>query len=100
MEDDRQGKIPDYSFQRLEFYLTGTDNTWVAVPVSEFENTLLNESDVLLIGTYQDGEMTNKTDRMYDRYFKVSFVFVLDPAGEEKISNVFTCDGSNCEGTP
>ncbi len=95
--DHRQGSIPDSSFSRMEFYLTGTDNIWTALPTSESNLDLPNESKVILIGSYQLEKMKNKADKLYGRYFKVSQVLVFGEGIEAELLETFSCDGPQCE---
>jgi len=95
--DHRQGTLPDSSFSRLEFYLTGTDNIWTALPTSDLDHEIPNESKVVLIGSYQMEKMKNKIDKLYGRYFKVSHILVLSQGIDADLLDTFSCDGPQCD---
>ena len=69
--DRRQGTMPDSSYQRIEFYFVGTDDIWASMPTEDMKIELPNQSEVILIGTYQPEKMKNRIERMYGIYFKV-----------------------------
>jgi hypothetical protein len=76
MEDDRFGTIPDYTYSRIEFYLVGTEKTWVNIPL-EKPVDLPDGSEVIVIGSFQEKKKENNV-RISGRYLKASHVIILE----------------------
>jgi len=50
LPDDRKGTIPDPDKNRIDFYLIGTQNSWISFPVAFPDNFIPHFSDVLILG--------------------------------------------------
>lgn len=75
MADDRKGSIPDYSYSRLEFFLVGTKNTWVNIPLEEPEE-LPHGSEVIIFGDLQPGQR-KKGERVFSEYLEGNLIIHL-----------------------
>ena len=84
MTDDRKGSIPDYSYSRLEFFLVGTKNTWVNIPLEEPEE-LPHGSDVIIFGDLQPGQR-KKGERIFSSYLEGNLIIHL--SGQKNKDNL------------
>jgi hypothetical protein len=50
LPDDRKGTIPDSDYSRVDFYLVGTQNIWISLPVDNTIQPIPNYSDVIVYG--------------------------------------------------
>jgi hypothetical protein len=95
LTDDRQGNLPADDQSRLVFYLIGTDNIWVSIPMNESPVYFPHGSDVIVLGKItRDSEEYLKMK--LKPYFLADQVFILD-AGEGQSDIVkIECDISPC----
>lgn len=56
MEDDRKGTIPDYSYNRVEFYLVGTQSAWIGLPIEAEVDFFPHGSDVIIMAELEPAE--------------------------------------------
>jgi len=76
MPDDRDWRIPDYSYPRIEFYLVGLKNTWVNLPLGTSIETFPHGSDVVVFATWEKSKIVDGI-RTHGGYFKASRIFIL-----------------------
>lgn len=79
MEDNRLGKIPDYSYSRIEFYMVGTEGTWVTIP-REKPIYIPHGSEVIVAGSWEEGKIVNNVI-IFSRYLKSTHVLALQATG-------------------
>ncbi|MCJ7622096.1 MAG: hypothetical protein MUO76_01240, partial [Anaerolineaceae bacterium] len=97
MLDSRSGTIPDYSFSRVEFYLVGTENIWVALPSTFGEELLPHGGDVILFGTKEDRIFDANGIQESGEYIKSNKVYLIE--SDQLIKNSITsqCFGPACK---
>ena len=96
MEDDRGGTIPDYSYTRIEFYLVGTQNTWVSLPLVDTVDYFPHGSEVLILADLEDRDFSPDGQMVHGSYYKARKIYILnaDQPGNDPISLV--CSGLEC----
>ena len=91
MDDDRGGTIPDYSYSRVEFYMVGSVNTWVTLPINKTLEYFPHGSEVLVIG-YPQNEVIDENGRLISgRYIKTQYLILL-PTDDEMEPVVINSD--------
>ncbi len=96
MEDDRDGTIPDYSYERVEFFLVGTDNLWITLPGKEGKKYFPHGRDVLVFGTRQPEYRDSTGERVYGEYLKADQIVILGDGPEQGKPVVLNCTGKVC----
>lgn len=96
MDDDRRGLIPDYSFKRIEFFLVGTQNAWVALPSRGEVNFLPHASEVLVVADLAGAEKSPDGQRISGKYYKARWIFILNADQEADYPVVISCSGTHC----
>ena len=94
MDDDRRGLIPDYSFNRVEFYLVGTQNAWVALPSRDKVKFLPHGSEVLVIADFADAEKSAEGQRISGKYYKARWVLILNADQDAEYPVILPSSGS------
>ncbi len=96
MEDDRRGTIPDFSYNRVEFYLVGIYNSWVALPVEAGIEYFPHGSDVIVLAEQEKEQRDPDGERIHGRYFKASTIYILDAELNNSFPVTLNCSGENC----
>ena len=96
MPDDRDGEIPDYSYARLEFYLVGTDNTWVTIPMNQPPDAFPNGSEIILWGSVKPGKIINEK-LIHDTYIKAKGAIIFGKYKSICNFHLITCQGDFCD---
>ena len=81
LPDDRKGTLPSPGSDRIDFYLVGTENVWVSLPVHDPELVFPHAMDVIV-----KGEWVRNTEFYLERglhpYFEAEKVIVLSEEGK------------------
>lgn len=96
MEDDRKGTIPDYSYQRVEFYLVGSQNGWVTLPVASELDYFPHGSEVLILADKEKREITPDGQKVHGRYYKAREIIIMDTDRTSKFPTLLVCSGEDC----
>jgi hypothetical protein len=97
MVDRRWNSTPDYSFSRIEFYLVGTENTWVALPSEVGLEPLPHGTDAIVIGTQEEGSTDDKGSPIFGDYIKAKEIYILpDTLVSESVIQI-NCSGPECK---
>ena len=94
MSDNRSGLIPDYSYPRIEFYLVGPENNWVALPLEDAAEYFPHSCEVIVFAKGEESELRPDGLRLHGEYYKASLIVILRPSvGEPEF---LRCSGANC----
>jgi len=97
MEDDRKGTIPDYSYQRVEFYLVGSQNGWVTLPVTSELDYFPHGSEVLILADKEKREITLDGQKIHGRYYKAREIVILSADQPNDLPKLLFCSGEKCK---
>ena len=82
--DDRQGYLPPAGQSRLMFYVIGTKNIWVSIPMDEPPDYFPHGAEVVLLGDIvRDSEEDLKQRKR--PYFLASEVYLLEEGNDSKL---------------
>ena len=93
LADDRNGTIPDSDYSRVDFYLVGTQNIWISLPVDKAIQPIPNYSDVVVFG---DLVRTSEIDirEGFLPFSQAREIYIFsDSNGLEKVY----CSGTACQ---
>ncbi len=80
--DDRSGRVPPADRYRLVFYLVGTENIWVSLPIDEAPLYFPHGSEVIVQGEFERDSQAYLQAGKHP-YFLASQVYLLeDPPGD------------------
>lgn len=96
MVDRRWNSTPDYSFSRIEFYLVGTENTWVALPSEAGSESLPHGKDVIVIGKREEGSIDDLGAPIHGEYIKARDIYILPEDLETGSIVHILCSGPSC----
>jgi len=96
MEDDRKGTIPDYSYQRVEFYLVGTQNAWVTLPLGEVIEYFPHGSEILIVADIEKREFSPDGQKIHGRYYKAKAIYILNADPPSNFPIPLVCSGEEC----
>ncbi|MCK5606930.1 hypothetical protein KAR91_33820 [Candidatus Pacearchaeota archaeon] len=94
MEDDRYGDIPDFSSKRVEFFLVGTDNIWVTLPVNKKTEYFAHGSEVIVLGT-REPEIFNKEGQAISSSYIKGECFILITEKQTNEPMILNCLGES-----
>ena len=94
--DNRRGKTPDPTIERLDFYLIGTRNIWVSLPVEGYTNPFHHGAVVIVEGMLTT--KTNDTSLIGEQqpYFLAQKIYILSNIMEPEVIGEYTCKGISC----
>ena len=95
MVDHRRGTVPDFSYERVEFYLVGTENTWGALP-GEVE-FFPHASEILIIGTREPRLKDDAGKIISGEYIKANTIYIFDSDQGTGDPVLLSCSGENCQ---
>jgi len=98
MLDNRRGTVPDFSIERTEFYIVGSENVWAALPGDQGKEYLPHGSDVIVIGTWAPQIENEEGKIVSGEYLKASEVIIFDRTQKSDPSLILYCAGPDCEG--
>jgi hypothetical protein len=75
----RDTGTPDYSYSRIEFYLVGTENTWVSLPSVNGSEHLPHGNDVIVLGKWEDAIFQENGKHVSGDYFRAEKIILLPP---------------------
>ena len=96
MDDDRKGTIPDYSFKRVEFYLVGTQNAWIALPLRDEVEFFPHGSEVIILADLEIQERSPEGQMVHGNYFKASLIYILNANQINSYPVALPCSGNYC----
>ncbi len=92
LPDDRRGTIPPADLNRFDFYIVGTENYWISLPLDNPEHLFPHYTDVVIFGTLK--RTANFELRQgYLPYVQADLVYVI---GDDGNIRKFPCNGSEC----
>jgi hypothetical protein len=77
MADIRSGSTPDFSQSRVEFYLVGSENIWISVPVKQENIELPHGSDVMVLGVFEDAKIDQKGEQLSGDYISAEYIDMI-----------------------
>lgn len=98
--DSPKGRYTDYTIDRVEFYLVGTENIWAALPGSQTNIEFPHGSEVIILGTRTlrvnyipavDEVLPNPGE-----YLKISRIYLLDQLLRDGQPVWIDCTGVAC----
>ena len=87
---------PDYSYQRIEFYLEGTQNAWVTLPLMDSVEYFPHGSEILILADLEDGEFSPDGIRIHGKYYKANVIYILNADQPAQYPISLNCSGENC----
>ena len=97
MLDHRRATIPDFSFSRIEFYLLGTENIWVALPSDRGEEPLGHAKDVIVIGTRENSVFNGDGVQISGEYIRARDIYILPVELTAEPIEVISCSSTDCK---
>jgi hypothetical protein len=97
IEDNRKGEIPDFSYDRVEFYLVGTESSWVTLPGIQGREYFPHGSEILLIGTREPKILNIEGEKISDVYIKASTIYFIDNQYVPTDMIILKCSGKQCQ---
>jgi len=101
LEDNPKGRFTDFSIDRVEFFLVGTENIWAALPGSQAKEYFPHGSEVLILGNrvpqIKNNEGVVEDMAVSGEYLKVSRIFIFDQNQKDGQPVVLDCAGPACE---
>ena len=101
LQDNPKSRFTDFSIDRVEFFLVGTENIWAALPGSQAKEYFPHGSEVLILGSRApqikniEGVVEDGADS--GEYLKVSRIFIFDRNQKDEQPVVLDCAGPACE---
>jgi hypothetical protein len=97
MVDHRWGTIPDFSYGRIEFYLVGTENSWIGLPSQSGEEILPHGSDVIVYGVRKDKQLNEQGIPISGKYIQAKNITILPRKLSEDPYLKISCSGVVCQ---
>ena len=97
MLDHRGATTPDFSFSRIEFYLVGTENIWVALPSHAGEEPLAHSKDVIVIGTRENSVFNEDGLQISGEYIRARDIYILPVETTTEPIIVIHCTSPECD---
>jgi hypothetical protein len=95
MLDDRKGRIPEFSYERVEFFLIGTKNIWVTLPGDQGKEYFPHGGEIIVIGTREPERIDLDGNRISMEYIKSEKTILLDPF-KKNDPEIFYCSDQVC----
>lgn len=96
LRDNRQGYRPPVGIDRVVFYLVGTENIWVSIPISEAPLYFPHGAEVLVQGVI-DRDSEEFLAQRLKPYFLAERILILESKYDEGDLVLIECDLESCQ---
>lgn len=99
--DNPKGRYTDITYDRVAFYLVGSEDVWVALPTNQIRMDFPHAADVLILGTVSPrvrfGSELDDLPENQGEYFKAARILFLEGNRGSGQPPVLDCSGTSCE---